>query len=375
MTTPGVHVEEIPGRRLIEAAPSVIALVGQGGPGPADKATPVHGVMDFESAFAGRAAQDDLHRAVTLFFDNGGTGAWVVAATALPGAAEGRTGLHALDEVAGLSLLALPGVTDPTAQAAAVAYAEARGAFVVLDLPPSSLASRAAAEAWLAGAVRSPNAAAYPPLLLSQGGPTPVASSGAVAGVVVRIDAPRGVWKAPSGMEAKIAGASGTPAGLTAADRDALALEGLNPLRRQPNGDVLVWGARTLANGTTAGADWRYVPVRRLVLFIEQSLTEGLKWTVFSPNAAPLWAQVRQDVQTFLSGLFRQGAFQGVTPKEAYYVRCDASTMTQADLDNGRLVVQVGVAPLKPAEFVIFSIGLRTSDSQATSPPPPPPPP
>ena len=371
MKTPAIPLQASASRTAISGAASVTALIGLGGPGPADKPTRVQSLKDFDTAFAGRAATDDLRRAVTLFFANGGTAAWIVAASALPGAAATRTGLYALDTVAGLSLLALPGLSDPAFQAAAVAYAEGRDAFVILDAP-SSLTTRAAAEAWLAtaSALRRPNAAAYLSLLTAQGGSQPVASSGAVVGVMLRLEAARGIWKAASGLDAKVAGASGPPAGMAQTDLDALALEGLNSLRRQPTGDVVVWGARTFVDPAASGADWKYVPVRRLALFVRQSLRQGLAWTGVQPNAAPLWAAAQQDVQAFLFGLFQRGAFQGSTPQRAFFARCDGTTMTQNDLDNGRLVIEVGIAPLRPAEFVILQIELATADSPGRAAPP-----
>jgi uncharacterized protein len=366
MPTPSVEIIEAPGgRRLIEGAASVTAFVGASGPGPADTPVRVAGVQDFEASFGPRAAGDDLAQAIALFFANGGPEAWVVIAT----------GLQALDAVAGLSLLVLPGQSDPARQAAAVAYAEARGAFVILDLP-ATVTSRAAAEAWLAaaGALRSPNAAAYLPQIVPVGGTQAVANAGAVAGAMLRMELARGVWAAPSGMEATLAGVAGLATRLSQADMNVLAQDGLNPLRQTPEGQVLIWGARTLASGTSGEGDWKYIPVRRMALYLEQSVAAGLQWTVFEPNGPPLWAAVSLAVERFLMTLFRQGAFQGVKPDQAFYVRCDASTMTQADIDSGRLVAEIGVAPLRPAEFVIFRIGAWTAGSQGGGSPPPPPP-
>jgi hypothetical protein len=192
---------------------------------------------------------------------------------------------------------------------------------------------------------------------------------------MLRMEQARGVWKAPSGTEATLAGVSGIASRLSQADMNVLALDGLNPLRQTPEGQILIWGARTLASGTAAEGDWKYIPVRRTALFLEQSLSAGLQWTVFEPNGPPLWAAVTLAVEGFLTTLFRQGAFQGVKPGQAFYVRCDAATMTQADIDAGRLVAEIGVALVRPAEFVIIRIGAWTASRQdgGSSPPPPPP--
>jgi phage tail sheath protein FI len=165
------------------------------------------------------------------------------------------------------------------------------------------------------------------------------------------------VWKAPA--NADVVGAVGLAHDVSAAEQAALADAGVNPIRRFPGRGILVWGARTL---DPQSLDWRYVPVRRFAIFLEASLGKGLAWAVFEPNGEPLWARVRASVEAFLVQLWRVGAFPANKPQEAFFVNCDRTTMTQADLDNGRLVCEVGVAPTRPAEFVIFRIGQWTAD-------------
>jgi phage tail-like protein len=157
---------------------------------------------------------------------------------------------------------------------------------------------------------------------------------------------------------------------LTDAQLSALDSIGVNGLRGLPGGGIVVWGARTLAGADAAEPEWKYVPVRRYLAHLERSIDKGIGWTVFEPNDEPLWAKIRTRVGNFLHEQFKQGALQGNTPDKAYVVRCDASTMTQHDIDNGHLIVMVGVALLKPAEFVIIKIGVHARGSAAGAAPP-----
>jgi Bacteriophage tail sheath protein len=179
---------------------------------------------------------------------------------------------------------------------------------------------------------------------------------GTIAGVMARIDASRGVWKAPAGLEAGIGGVQELKAKLTDGDNGILNPLGVNCLRTFAASGHVVWGARTLQGADSLASEWKYVPVRRLALFLEESLYRGTQWVVFEPNDEPLWAQIRLNVGAFMQNLFRQGAFQGTTPKEAYLVKCDKETTTQTDINNGVVNILVGFAPLKPAEFVIIKI-------------------
>jgi phage tail sheath protein FI len=177
-----------------------------------------------------------------------------------------------------------------------------------------------------------------------------------VAGLFARTDATRGVWKAPAGLEATLTGATGPVINLSDADQDRLNPRAINALRAFPHAGTVAWGARTLHGQDERTSEWKYVPVRRLALFIEESLDRGLRWAAFEPNGESLWAQIRLAAGAFLDGLFRHGAFQGRSPRDAYFVQCDPTTTTQADIDLGIVNIVVGFAPLKPAEFVILRI-------------------
>jgi phage tail sheath protein FI len=181
-----------------------------------------------------------------------------------------------------------------------------------------------------------------------------VAPCGAVAGVFARTDADRGVWKAPAGIDAALRGAAGLTVPLTDAENGELNQLGVNGLRSLPVYQRVVWGARTLRGADRLADEWKYIPVRRTALFIEESLFRGTQWVVFEPNDEPLWAQIRMAVGSFMHSLFRQGAFKGKTPREAYFVKCDGETTTANDVDLGIVNIHVGFAPLQPAEFVVL---------------------
>jgi hypothetical protein len=164
------------------------------------------------------------------------------------------------------------------------------------------------------------------------------------------------VWKAPAGTEVRLRNVQDLDYPLTNGENGALNPLGANALRNFPIFGNIAWGARTLDGADQIASEWKYIPVRRTALFLEETLFRALKWVVFEPNDEPLWSQIRLNVGAFLQGLFRQGAFQGRTPKEAYFVKCDADTTTQTDINLGIVNVIVGFAPLKPAEFVIIKI-------------------
>ena len=179
---------------------------------------------------------------------------------------------------------------------------------------------------------------------------------GAVAGVFARTDAQRGVWKAPAGLDATLIGVPQLEVVLTDGENGDLNPLGINCLRAFPIAGRVVSGARTLRGADQLADEYKYIPVRRTALFIEESLYRGLKWVVFEPNDEPLWAQIRLNVGAFMHNLFRQGAFQGTSPREAYFVKCDKESTTQNDINLGIVNIVVGFAPLKPAEFVIIKL-------------------
>jgi phage tail sheath protein FI len=172
---------------------------------------------------------------------------------------------------------------------------------------------------------------------------------------MARTDSQRGVWKAPAGTEADIRGIVGLEVKLTDAQNGVLNKIAVNCMREFSTG-IVNWGARTLNGSDDVGSEWKYVPIRRLALFLEESLFRGTKWVVFEPNDEPLWATIRLNLNAFMMSLFRQGAFQGSTPDKAFFVKCDGETTTQNDRNLGIVNIEVGFAPLKPAEFVIIKI-------------------
>jgi uncharacterized protein len=191
--------------------------------------------------------------------------------------------------------------------------------------------------------------------------------SGYVAGIFAREDTNRGVWKSPAGLETTIKGTTGVvPWGnMTDPQQGVLNELGVNVLRSFPGIGTVVYGARTLVSDNVAYAQWKYVAVRRMALFLEQSLYASLGWAVFEPNDIPLWNALTQEVQAFMLGLFRQGAFQGATADQAFHVQCDATTTSQADIDNGIVNILVAFAPLKPAEFVVIQIAQIAGQTQS----------
>ncbi|MBZ4420164.1 phage tail sheath C-terminal domain-containing protein [Myxococcus sp. RHSTA-1-4] len=204
------------------------------------------------------------------------------------------------------------------------------------------------------GVVKDHAALFFPRLLVDEKGrKVPVNPAGAIAGLMARIDGTRGVWKAPAGTEADLRGVVGLERRFSDPENGALNPQAINTLRVFPTG-IVNWGARTMDGSDDSQSEYKYIPIRRVALFIEESLYRGLKWVVFEPNDEPLWAQIRLNVGSFMNGLFRQGAFQGARPADAYFVRCDAETTTQDDRNRGIVNIWVGFAPLKPAEFVVL---------------------
>jgi phage tail sheath protein FI len=291
------------------------------------------------------------------------------------------TGIRALDRIDPfhVNLLCLPAASRLPAAAAktlldtASAWALGKRAMLVVDPPPSTaVGSPTAMQTWAlgpTGPAPTPNGAVYYPRVavtdpadgnrLREIGP-----SGVVAGIYARTDSARGVWKAPAGLDATVRGAT-LVANLNDADSGRLNPLGVNALRVLPVIGTTVWGARTLFGADQRASEWKYVPVRRTALYIETSLVDGLGWVVFEPNDETLWAQVRLNVGAFMQDLFRQGAFQGTSPRDAYLVKCDRTTTTQSDIDRGIVNILVGFAPLKPAEFVVLRIQQLAGQSQS----------
>jgi phage tail sheath protein FI len=276
-------------------------------------------------------------------------------------------GVRLLDRVDIFNLLCVPGETDaPTIQYLQEYCANQRAVFIV-DCPETATTSgltQTGPVGSTGGSITgqySPNSAYYYPWVQA---PDPLFGnrvslfppSGFVAGIYASTDASRGVWKAPAGIDASLTGVSGLQYNLTDLENGNLNTQAINCLRQfKIYGDV-VWGARTLQGNDQAGSQWKYVPIRRLALYIESSLYDGTQWVVFEPNDEPLWGQIRLNIGSFMQGLFLQGAFQGSTPQQAYFVKCDSDNNPQSSIDQGIVNILVGFAPLYPAEFVVIQI-------------------
>lgn len=298
----------------------------------------------------------------------GSDGAGLITASDFAGSADARTGLHALDGI-DVNLVAMPGKNEPAYLSAGIAYCDVRGdCFFIADGPGGS--DRAIevnpedARAFIDSLpVRSMNSAMFYPWLrvsdpvgLGRNPTRFVAPSGHVAGIFARTDATRGVWKAPAGIEASVGAALGLQYQVLDAEQDLLNPASLNCLRQFPGVGIVSWGSRTLS----PDPEWRYVPVRRTGLFLKESLRRGLQWAVFEPNDTELWGRIKINIDAFMMTLFRQGAFQGATPDEAFAVVCDRTTNPQENVDAGIVTARVAFAPLKPAEFVVIEISQKS---------------
>ena len=285
-----------------------------------------------------------------------------------------KTGLYALDKADLFNLLCIPpdardGDAPPAFYQTAMAYCAQRRAMLIVDSPAAWSANKDTAPAaarkglsdlGLSGDAAR-NAALYFPRVveadpLRDGQSDVFVPCGIITGVMARTDTTRGVWKAPAGLDAALNGIQGLQVNLNDDENGMLNPLGINCLRSFPINGRVVWGARTLRGADQLADEYKYVPVRRTALFLEESLYRGLQWVVFEPNDEPLWAQIRLNVGAFMHNLFRQGAFQGTTPRDAYFVKCDKETTTQNDINLGIVNIVVGFAPLKPAEFVIIKL-------------------
>jgi phage tail sheath protein FI len=274
--------------------------------------------------------------------------------------------LTLLDPVRDVNIVAVPGIGSKAVVEGGSGYCQQRGdCFFIGDLP-SSAESRDAARTFVQGlAVKSSYAGVYFPWLsmVDPAGVSPdpvqVPPSGFAAGMYARIDARRGVFKAPAGTETNVVGAVGLASQISDADQDVLNPIGVNAVRFFPSSGIVFWGSRTLA--TVSDPEFRYIPVRRLAIFLEQSISNGIQFAVFEPNDENLWASLRLNIGAFMTTQFRNGAFQGDTPAQAFFVKCDASTNPQDQIDAGIVTVLVGFAPVRPAEFVVLRISQKAA--------------
>jgi hypothetical protein len=270
-----------------------------------------------------------------------------------------RTGIAAMEDIDEISICMVPGIWSPVVQNALTLHCELlKDRFAIID-PKPDLSLEKIQEA--RAPIDTKYAALYYPWLVVRdplaGRNTAVAPSAHLAGIYARVDVERGVHKAPANEVVR--GIIGFNQDINAREQDLLNPKGINALRFFPGRGNRVWGARCL----TSDSAWKYINVRRLFIFVEESLDEGSQWVVFEPNDEPLWARVRQSFTNFLTTVWRSGALQGSSSDEAFFVKVDRSTMTQDDIDNGRLIIIVGIAPVKPAEFVIIRIQQKTLDS------------
>ena len=390
--SPGVYVEEIEiGAKPIEGvSTSTAGFVGMtehivdgtfDNDSLLNKAVIITSWGEFVKKY-GRCEADKapyLPPAVYGFFANGGQRCFVVRVK--EGAEDGdyvgtdngpgsRTGLQAFNEVDEVNIVCIPGVTSKTVQTAMITHCEnLKDRFCILDSVKD--ADMTAIQNQKNDVVSEKGYAAlyYPwvkvsiekvetgKLNLVQGFVPP---SGYIAGIYARSDTERGVHKAPANEIVR--GALEIKLSITKGEQDILNPKGINCIRAFPGRGIRVWGARTTASNSL----WKYVNVRRLFLYLEESIDEGTQWVVFEPNNEKLWGRVRATITEFLTRVWKDGALMGVKPEEAFFVKCDRTTMTQDDIDNGRLICVIGVAPVKPAEFVIFRIAQWAGGSAVT---------
>jgi phage tail sheath protein FI len=362
---PGVFIEEVSFRSTsIEGVgTSTAAFVGATAVGPADGPVRISGLAEFERlygdgsplTFAGADAPVDnyMWHAARAFFANGGKRLFVQRVAGpddgRPSDADYEAGLGRLEQTAEIAVVAAPGAS--VAQALVDHAERMRYRFAVLDPARGQTVEEVSA---LRDGLDSAYAALYYPWVTE--GTIDLPPSAFVAGVYARHDTSRGVFNAPANEP--LEGALALETKLTDRDAEALNLRGINPIRVFADGDVRLWGARTVSSDP----EWRYVSVRRYFIYLEHSIDRGTQWTIFEPNGETLWASVRATLSEFLLAEFRSGALAGDRPEDAFFVRCDRTTMTQDDRDAGRLVCIVGVAPLRPAEFVDIHIGRWTAD-------------
>jgi Bacteriophage tail sheath protein len=395
---PGVFIQEQSGPKTIEpVGTSVAAFIGQA-PDPAaptGDAVAVNNWSEFRTRFAAgdNLTSTALSHAVNGFFANGGSRCFIVNlpdTDAIVGNDRPRTGLKLLEEIDEISIVAAPGRTDPASHEALISHCEGQGDRVCIhdlaDVKNTELLKTVESvpvplkgkdkdkeidPAGKPGVAARPRLAAsglgtayFPNIIVADAlhpnlPPVPVSVSGHMAGIWARTDGKRGVHKAPANEP--VAGALNLTYRVTDAEQADLNEKGINCIRFFSTEGILVWGARTLAEPSS---EWKYINVRRLLIMIEQSIKRNTRWVVFEPNDRALWRSVKSEVNRFLSNVYRDGALMGATPDEAFFVKCDDETNPQESIDLGQLVTVIGVAPVKPAEFIIFKIGQTAAGAQ-----------
>ncbi len=371
---PDIYVEEIAsGPRPIGAVgTSTAAFVGRA-PNPkafVNDPRALNNWSEFLKEFGGEHPKStDLSHAVFGFFQNGGTRCFVVNIGEARTLGVGLAALESLDEVA---IVAAPGYADAMSYQDVLTHCDKMEDRVAIFDPPEVVTKIdqliEPAVAVKEGA--KPSSGLRPPMsekglgafyfprilvrdpLSDSTEPVAVPPSGHMAGIWARTDATRGVHKAPANEA--IRGALNVTRRVTRAEQEVLNPAGVNCIRFFPVEGIRVWGARTIA---AEASEWRYLNVRRLFNMIEESIAQGTRWVVFEPNDRPLWRDIKRDVSAFLRTLWRDGALMGRTPEEAFFVQCDEETNPPESIDQGRVIIKIGIAPVKPAEFIIFRIG------------------
>lgn len=398
--TPGVYVEEIEsGSKPIEAgATNIVGFLGVAEKGPVNQATLVTNWTQYTKIFGGLHEGGWLGHGVYQFFQNGGTKCYINnlaepkpkkgeasqkngdkaaekedelispakyevknpdnIAKLIIGKDEGvgkKSGLHLFDEIQDISLICAPGVTDPAAQDAILTHCEKnRFRFAVLDSPETldgGIDTMPMPRDSIMGAYYFPWVQMYD-MVADQNLYAP--PSGGICGVYGRVDSTRGVHKAPANELFKTA--LGLKYNLTDAEQEMLNPKGINCIRDFPGRGIRVWGARTISSNP----EWRYVNVRRLFCMVEQALQNGTNWVVFEPNTRDLWKKITRNITAFLLNIWKSGALFGNTPEEAFYVRCDDELNPPESIDAGYVTIELGLAPAKPAEFVVFRVSQKT---------------
>lgn len=370
---PGVYVEETGFRaKAIEGVPtSVTAFVGPTLAVPVKRGehprltsfaefAAIYGGLDDLMLGGGGSAPNDLAYAARAFFEGGGKRLYVATTPAGGSRQDYADALAGLDDLKEITLVAAPGVATDAVTRLLLDHVEAPGRHRFALLDPPKGATVAEVQAFRA-AYDSRHAALYYPWVLATdprgGAQIALPPSGFACAAFARTDVERGVWKAPANE--MVTGAVGLERDITKGVQDALHPLGVNCIRALTGRGIRISGARTISSEP----EWKYVNLRRLMTYLEASLEKGLQWAVFEPNAPKLWAQVAQAATDFLYKLWRDGGLMGAKPEEAFFVRCDRSTMTGVDLDAGRLVCLIGVAAVRPAEFLIFGVSQNTSDA------------
>ena len=334
---------------------------------------------DYIAKYGRYTENNYLAPAVYGFFANGGKRCYVISTKSnsksdivgTVDANKNRTGLQAFEEVDEVNILCIPGIEDDDVYQAMITHCETMGdRFCILDSKKgesfseiktrkNGLSSDKGIAAlyypWIKTAVEKKDAEGK--VVLEN---MLIPPSGAMAGIYARSDTERGVHKAPANEVVR--GVTELERTITKAEQDILNPLSINCIRAFQGRGIRVWGARTIA---PKGSEWKYINVRRLFLFLEESIDESTQWVVFEPNNEALWARVVQTISNFLLGIWKSGALMGTSPEEAFFVKCDRSTMTKSDIDAGKLIVVIGLAPTKPAEFVIFRIAQFTANANS----------